>query len=264
MGPIRRAPAVRRARRPAPYRTKRRRPAVRSKGRKGRTYKKRGTRFRQRGVATRRKLNTNFARNDYRTLRCVAEFPGQVVVNQQADTENTVNFAISPTLFPQFETNKGRFSEFKLTNVQFVIEPRSVLTGGQAIRVKHNEIPYLATRFIASADDAPTLVDMGDIRRTPGYTFVPLGKKSRTIVNVRPTMVERTTIEQPGQDLKLYHSRSVPYMSTDSTALQGTFAVTHPSLDEQNGDELRYDVRCYATLHLRGNLEDIVPVSVEE
>jgi hypothetical protein len=190
----------------------------------------------------------------------VAEFPGQIVVNEALDSENTVNFAISPTLFPQFETNKGRFSEFKFTNVQFVIEPRCVLTGKQAIRVKHNEIPYLATRFVASADHAPGLVDMGDIRRTPGFTFVPLAKKSRTIINVRPTMVERAVIEQGGSDLNIYRSKGVPYMSTDSTALQGTFAVTHPSLDSQNGDELRYDIRCYATLHLRGNTEDLVPI----
>ena len=59
-------------------------------------------------------MDKNFAVNDYRTFRCVAEYTQDLTVTQTPGLQNNFTFDCIPTLFPQFETNKDRFVEYKI------------------------------------------------------------------------------------------------------------------------------------------------------
>lgn len=229
--------------------------------RKGATYKRRGRRYTGRKYGRYRPLRTSMSVNDFRKFRCVAEYASDLNVTENTSAVNNYSFDVTPDLFPQYETHRKRFREFRLSNVQFVLEPRSVITGGQDIRVKNLEIPYLAARTVNPTAPSPTAVDAADIRRTPGYTFIPLARKKRTIINGRPQVILLSTMSVPGANKIITRHKAMPWLNTGSVESDLSYCrleVRVPGLDAQNGDELKWAVRCYADLHFRGNLEDLV------
>lgn len=246
------------------YRSRRRR----FKGkRKGATYKRRGRRYTSRRVSLYKRLNTNFAVNDYRKYRSTFAYGTDLIVKEGNNDPNPIeqnnfSFEIRPDFLAQFTDNKDDYREFKLANIQFVIEPRSLVTGSQAIRVQNLDIPYLAARTTASTSTAPTVLAHYDVRKTPGYTFIPLMRKKRTVINFKPYIRIRDTVIQAGPDSVLERTMPMPWLQTDVEASSldyGRLEVRVPTLDNQNGDELRFSVRMYATILFRGAVKSVVP-----
>lgn len=241
------------------YRPRRRR----FKGkRKGATYKRRGRRYTSRRVSLYKRLNTNFTVNDYRKYRSTFAYGIDLGAKEGTAEQNNFAFEIRPDFFAQFTDNKDDYREFKLTNIQFAIEPRSLVTGAQAIRVQNLELPYLAARTAASSSTAPLFLSHDDVRRTPGYTFIPLMRKKRTVINFKPYVRIRDTVIQAGSDSLLERTMPMPWLQTDveaSSLNYGRLELRVPTLDNQNGDELRWSVRMYATILFRGAVKSVVP-----
>lgn len=242
-------------------RYRRRRTFKRTAKRKGAQFKRRGRRYTgPRRRHTYARLDTNFTRNDYRTLRGVYSYFTGLEVREGALLQNNFVYQLNPSLFDQFTTNQSRFREFKLTNVQFVLEPRSIITGDQRIRVSQGDIPYLAVRTVNASDASPTNVDRDDVRRTPGYTYVPLARKRRTIINHSPSITLVTEVAQVGADVSTSRQWGMPWLPcrTAGSLNLGSLEIRVPQLDVQNGDIIQWDVRMYATLRFRGAIEDVV------
>lgn len=243
------------------YGPRRRRRAVRVR-RKGKVYQRRGSRYTGRRYGKYRTLKTSMACNDYRKFRCVTEFTTDLILKEGPSLQNNFAFDLIPDNFDQFLTNKSRWREFRLSNVQYVIEPRSLITGASTIRVNNFEIPYLAARSVIPTTDSTLLVPATDVRRTPGYTWIPITSKKRTVVNIRPSVRLLDSMSIEGSNITITQHKAMPWVETqasESAAPWGRLEVRVPHLDVQNGDELRWSVRCYADVRFRGSLEDLVP-----
>lgn len=236
---------------------------------KGRQFKRRGRRYTNRKAGLYRRLKRSFAGNDYRKFRDVHRSDLEINVAQTGTSGAVTNFTVNLNDFPQFVNFKDSYTEVKLVNLSYALEPRSLITGDQAIRVAKGEIPYLAARTVNPVAAALTAVSVDEVRRTPGYTFIPLNRKGRTIINAQPSIMVSSTIRDSASTITINRHKSMPWMPI--TTPVGTLDLSRmevlvPKLDAQNGDELRWDVSFYATVLFRGlkegAVDPVVPPSV--
>lgn len=228
-----------------------------------------GQRYTTRKASLYKPLNTNVRRNDYRTLR-VSKTVGEIEVgNDTSLVENNFRYVCH---LDHWTTDWSReinaYDEFKLTNIQFVIEPRftSSNTGiNKTLQVPQGELPYLAVRQVLPANLKDAFYTADEVRRTPGFRFCKIGQKGRIIVNCKPTLREVMTFEVGGTQSNLgMKSKAMPYVKTTSTTKAMDVAaieIRKPVFESGSTSPERvwkYDVKCYATIRLRGNQDELI------
>lgn len=214
-------------------------------------------RFNKKGL----KLDNNFARNDSKSIRCMKHI-GQIIVAEGAQASNNTRFVCHLDHWTtDWASIIENYKEFRFSKVQFVIEPRNVGTGAQEFTVAAQNIPYLAVRTVVPAETTETPLSLDKVRSTPGYRFVPIMRKKRTVVNAAPVVARLDTMVQPGSNATIQYTTKMPWMeiTTDTKAYDfAAIEIVDPELQVQSGDYLSYDIKVYATVHLRGNTAGIV------
>lgn len=244
--------------------SRRRRFAGRSKGRfaKKRVGKRRGRRYTSRRARVNKALNTNFGRNDVKSLRLVQSL-GEIDVAEGAPLANNQRFVCH---LDHWTTRWSRvieaYEEFKFKDIQFVITPRTVATGSFKAQVLPNDIKYLALRTVNPTAAAFGNITVEKVRETPGFRFIPLQRKARTIQNVNPSLEADTTVtNESGGMTSITRHMKLPWMKVETVtkALDvAAIEVVRPGLATLNGDSFKYDVSVYATLMLRGNNDELI------
>lgn len=132
--------------------------------------------------------------------------------------------------------------------------------------VKHGEIPYIAVREVNPTNFLYNHLRPEEVRETPGYRFVPFTRKKRTIINCQPQLkTERDCFNEVGTSgVKINSHLKAPWMeitpSTKSLALTG-IEVRRPEMETNSTMVYYYDVMVYATLHLRGNKDELIKLN---
>ncbi len=224
--------------------------------------RRRGRRYTSRAGKSGKALMVNMSRNDRRSLR-VSKFLNSIEVREGVPVSNNSRFICH---LDHWTTQWARiieaYEEFKVTDIQFVITPRSCVTGATNIRVSSNDLPYLCVRTVNPTAPAFTNINLDRIRATPGYRFLPLQGKKRFVQNVSPGLqVLQTVINEAGASVNIQNMRAMPWLKVgaNSKALDlAAIDIRIPGLDAQDGDSLFYDISVYATLHFRGNNEELV------
>lgn len=206
-------------------------------------------------------LRVNFGTNDYRKLRVVKSL-GQILVTEVVPSDNVTRFHCHMSQFyDDWQTIIDQFEEFKLSNIQFVVSPRSVGVGASRFQVATGEIPYLAVREIPSVFLKPALMDATEVRQTPGFKYIPLMKKSRTVIGVKPQLRLVEEVQTDGTNIGLNRYKPLPWMNNavDTRNLDvASIDIRNPYFDVGQGNQLAFDVHVYATLHLRGNTSQLI------
>lgn len=228
-----------------------------------------GSRYTTNSARKFRKLNTNVRRNDYRTIR-VQKTIGEIEVGGDSSlVQNNFRYACH---LDHWTTDWAReieaYDEFKLANIQFVLEPRFTsmnTASAKTLQVPQGEIPYLALRNVIPANLPDGHYDAAEIRRTPGFRFIKIGQKSRVIVNSKPTIRIVETYQDNGATLQAQTKmRSMPWVKvvTATKALDvAAIEIRKPVFEAASIDTARvykYDVKVYATLKLRGNQDELI------
>jgi len=231
------------------------------RGGRGRVGTPRGKRYTRYAAKIGKRLNTNFGINDRRTIR-VVERIGQIAITPGALTAgNTQRFHIGlHHARPEWNSIITNYSEFKISGVQFVLEPRSVRSSAENIRVAPNQIPYLVIRTGLDRKPLVPTTDIGKLRQTPGYTYVRLTKRSRTVVNCAAMVAKAQTFADAA--VQTFESViKMPWMKLTTAASVydvGMMEVVRPEIAALDADEIYFDVSVYFTVHLRGNITETV------
>lgn len=221
----------------------------------------RGRRYTDRGNKRYRSLNTNITRNDYRSLRVLANVGSIEVGQDTALVINNFRFPVSLATFkPQWDREFDAYDEYKLSNIQFVLRPRTVKdsTNGDRSIVTSGEIPYLACRSVNPNNTLDTMLGVAEINATPGFRFIKMSKKTRTIFNVAPAILINSTLaDEQGGTISVQRHRPMPWMERNA-ALQeqlqvAAIEIRKPLFESGSGQLWKFDVMVYATVHLRGN-----------
>lgn len=212
-------------------------------------------------LVPRPRLYTNFATNDFRKLRVVHNF-GSFLVTEGTPLINNSRYLIH---LDHWTTEWSReieaYEEFKIANIQIVLEPTSVGTGASRFEVNPGDIPYLAAREVLPVGTTVTNLNADVVRQTPGFKFVPLLKKARTVFNITPQILVNSSVKATGSDLQVERHRRMPWMriDPDTKALDvAAMEIRHPGLVVGAGNQLSYNVRAYATILLRGNNDELI------
>ena len=209
-------------------------------------------------------LNTNVTRNDYRTLR-VQNYCGEIIAG--ADDTLTVNNFRFPLSLGYWTSAWMReinaYNEFRFSNVQFVLTPRTIYpsqaTTGNTCDA--NEIPYLAVRHINANSATQDFLSSEEVRRTPGYRFLKLTSRRRFIINAKPSIrVSEEVINQQGGITEVIKHRPMPWteITPATTSLNVAAIEIRKGTFNTGGQRFHWDVSVYATLHLRGNKEELI------
>ena len=254
---------------------KRKRPAGSHSGRR---YKKprrftrrtlgryRGRRYTQKRIGRYRALNTNVTRNDFRTLRVTAHSGSLEIGRDTALIQNNFRYICHLDHWTtQWSREIEAYDEFKITNVQFVLTPRSVYqatsNGAQNV-VNLGEIPYMAVRVVNPNAPASVTLTSGEVRVTPGFRFLPFTSKKRFVVNVKPGLkLESSVLNEAGSPTEIERHISMPWMKIDAATKALDLAaieIRKPLFESANGQIFKWDIRVYATLQLRGNKDELI------
>ena len=231
------------------------------RGGRGRVGTPRGKRYTRYGSKIGKRLNTNFAVNDRRMIR-VVERLGQIAITPGVlTTGNTQRFHIGlHHARPEWNSIILNYSEFKISGVQFVLEPRSVRSSSENIRVAPDEIPYLVIRTGLDRKPLVPVTDIAKLRQTPGYRYVRLTKRSRTVINCSAMVAKAQTFA----DASVQTFESVikmPWMKLTTAASNYDVCmmeIVRPEIAALDADEIYFDVSVYFTVHLRGNITAVV------
>lgn len=223
---------------------------------------RRGRRYTGRRTRQFKKLNTNVSINDFAKIRAVTNL-GSVILTEGSPLSNNDRFAVSLSSWAtQWARKIDAYEQFKITNVQFVINPRSVVTGASRIEVAGGEIPYLCIREVNTVGPKLLIVTADEIRSTPGYRFIPLQKKRRTVINVTPSLYQVDTyVNHLSLNTTYGHNKSMPWMNIDTQSKElqlGGIEIYRPKLNIGQGNQLAWDVSVYCTILLRGNKEELI------
>lgn len=227
----------------------------------GTLRRRRGRRYMGKKANIGRRLNTNFTRNDYRTVR-VSKRIGDILVAEGIPLANNSRWV---NHLDHWTTEWAReiesYEEFRFKDVQFVIEPRSVVTGATRIEMQAGELPYLAAHEVTAGAAALNNVDKQLMQNTPGYRFIPVQTKRRHVINVTPQIVVNDSLTDGAGSLSVQRIRRAGWMkvTTDTKTLdQGVVEIRRPALATGAGNQIAFDVYVYATLMLRGNKDELV------
>lgn len=207
------------------------------------------------------KLYTNLATNDFRKIRVTHDF-GKFLVTEGAPSTNNNRYNIN---LDHWTTEWSReieaYEEFKLANIQIVLEPASIGTGASRFETRSQEIPYLAAREVLPLNFVTFNLPANEVRETPGFKFVPLLKKSRTIFNITPQITLDSDVNSELGPVKIERHQKMPWMRIDSVSKALDLAaleIRRPGLEIGQGNQLAYNVRAYVTIMLRGNKSELI------
>lgn len=217
-----------------------------------------GARYNKRAI--RHSLNTNFKRNDYDSVRVMA-IVGSFVVDGTFATNNLTFVVNGGHVQANFPDQFNKYEEFRLTNIQYVVQPRTVGKNQSTFNMIPGHIPYLLVREGDPADTGATSVLFSDALITPGYRYVPLMSNKRTVFNVTPGMTVLENVAEFGAPTPLARRKAIGWLKTTADSIgfdQAQLEIVKPAFSI-GSDTLDYDVYCYLTCHFRGNHVDIVP-----
>lgn len=231
---------------------------------KGKAFRRRGVRFTNRKVKIYKPLHANFGVNDYRRLKFSVDvdsielfttyLPGPVV---------TRNLSLGDIAFGQSTTDAGDFTQFKLTNLQFVLEPLDKTNGDRHLELNVLDVPYIAIRFVSDSSLTNPTPNQIDLRQTPGYTYIPVARTRRTVLNTRPIIEKETALVGNATNFSHRTYINMPWMDIDFAA-NGTasFPVIKVEIFRprvQAGSYTpQYDIRWYGDLLLRGRRVQLI------
>lgn len=227
----------------------------------GTLRRRRGRRYIGKKANISKRLITNFTRNDYRTLR-VSHRIGDILLTEGTPLANNSRWV---NHLDHWTTEWGReieaYEEFRFKDVQFVIEPRSVITGASRIEMAAGELPYLGVHEVVGGAPALNNIEKSKMANTPGYRFIPVQTKRRHVFNVTPQVVVQDSVLDVSTLLPIPRVKRAGWMkiNTDTKTLdQGIIEIRRPALVTGVGNQLAYDIYVYATIMLRGNKEELV------
>lgn len=201
------------------------------------------------------RLNTNLTGNDYRKYRCQANLG--VVRISGGSTTNTSRYELSLDSFTTYFAAFQDWKQFRLANVQFVLVPRTCITGNFGVQVVSNDLPYLAVREVTNSENPPSNINMDSLRQTPGYRYIPIQKKARSVFSVTPQIhVQDRIVIGEGVFDTVDRYKRMPWIDNTETTQKLPFAgidITRPTLSTGFTQDLNYDVYVYATVLLRGS-----------
>lgn len=226
--------------------------------------RRRGRRFTGGGARAGRPLNTNFARNDYRTVR-VCQRIGEIR-SSVGQPFNTYTFGVDyDTLMEQWPALRNTYRQYYVKNLSLVLEPRTIAKGATNIRITGKEIPYVVIRTLNPTTTTGTgSVNVELLRQTPGCRYIPMMGRKRTIHNIKPsTRIQRTFAVEP-TDVNSYKYERLPWLNTTAAGRTIQFAaVSYTTPDLANAGttpdfEMWWDVVAYATVTMRGNFVEVL------
>lgn len=255
------APYGRRARRYLPkYRPSRRfrRKRVFRRTAKKVVGRRRGKRYIASGAKINRPLLNNFNVNDYQKIR-VSAAVGIMNVSGVPSISNNSRFVLQlDTWTTDWAAVIEEFDEFKFTNVQFVLSPQFRTSGGIHLTAANGDIPYIALRTVNPTTPALVNISTDQLRQTPGVRFINLNKQSRTVHNVMPSITKSIDQVDALATTKFESHARMPWTKINADTKAHDYAaveVREPILDALNTTSdftWKYEVRVYATIHLRG------------
>lgn len=243
---------------------RRRRPYPSRRKFKGKTFRRRGVRFTGKRAAVYRPLRANFAVNDYRRLKfCVDQSSFSLSDTYGGTPVETRALTLNGIAFGNQTTDAGDFTQFKIANLQLVIEPLDKITGATNLKINFLDIPYIAIRFVSASSSTTLNPNLDDLRQTPGYTYVPLQRKKRIVLNTKAIIEKETQLV--GASSNILHRTYVPMPWMDITpGANGTESfqfirceIYRPRV-QLGSVELQYDVRWYGDLMLRGRKVQVI------
>lgn len=217
-----------------------------------------GRRFNKR--AFRKGLDTNFARNDRDSVRSMT-FVDTLTVNDAITIVNNSTYRVNGNLVKaNFADQFDKYDEFKMSKIQFVIQPRVCGNSNGNYIVGVANLPYLLVREGDPARGNTNTLNYNDALQTPGYRFVHIMKKKRSVFNVTPGMKIEETVMSDAAAVKVLRHKHVGWLKTDTVGVdfdQASLEILRPPLN-LGTDDLIYDIYCYITCNFRGNKIDLV------
>lgn len=220
-----------------------------------------GRRYRSGPAKVGRSLITNFNRNDYKTFRAVQNL-GEIEVKSGVLLQNNTRFICELDHWTtEWADEIEKYSQFRMSNIQFVLKPRSVITSAHDMVVASNEIPYLTMRTVNPTDTEPALQSIPKLQQTPGVRYIPIQRKSRTVQNCAPMMTQLDSFVHTTGTSSYERQKIAGWMdittSTKTLALSA-IEVSVPAMSVVSPSNLYWDVSVYATIHLRGNNTQLI------
>lgn len=231
--------------------------------------KRRGTRYTGARKNMGKKLNINFTRNDVRSLRVQKLISGTLAIQEGSLLFNNTRYTLALSHWvSEWDDEISRYTEYRFTDCQFVLRPRNISTSSMTVQVTTGHVPYFALRTVNPIGPLVQLISQQKMQQTPGVRYIPLLRKARTIQNVIPSYTQRITALDGGGNptVALTQHKAMPWITIGSTANLIEFAaieITRPEVQvlrdgSNTARSLDYDVEVYATLHLRGNKDQLI------
>lgn len=239
---------------------RRRRYSRRGSNWRGRVRKPKWTGRRYTKRSRRLNLDTNFSRNDRDSKRSMT-YLGTLTVDNSASVNNNESFVVNGGLAQSnFPAEFTKYAEFKLSKVQVVCVPRTVGQNQSTFQLDAIQLPYLLVKEGDPADLGTPSISYSDALQTPGYRYIPILRKSRSVFNLSPGMTVDSSVIEFGANVSIERRRSIGWLKTDSASIgldQCLLEVLYPRLS-LGSDPLLYDFYAYMTVSFRGNKVDLV------
>ena len=112
-------------------------------------------------------MNTNFAINDYRTVRICRQLGTFQLDASTAGGSNSI-FKVNYNDLAEddWKVLKDTYEQFYVKNITFVLEPKTISTSNATVGVDVNNIPYLVVRPTDPNDVQPGVSDISKLRMT--------------------------------------------------------------------------------------------------
>lgn len=253
-------PPVRMRRRRVSYPARRRRSVrkfrrARARVRRGRRQIRNGYNYVDKKFGRNRRLNpmlnTRMLRNDYDSVRVVFRKTNFSLTNI-GESNTRLDFKIGES--PLALTKLLDYDEYKITNVQWVFEPRYVTTqnfGG----VAYGSLPFLLVNNRAHNTIPIGSSSYDDARRSPGWRWIPIRKLTPTVLNSTP-FYEPDEISDTGTNintvlkkLNWIHNPDTVYNPSNHPSVC-PIDVIGPQLAAI--DSVDWTISVYATIYYRG------------
>lgn len=242
---------------------RRKAPARKGKMRYRRAARRSGkARYRGKGIRTRylarkTRLNTNFSRNDFDSVRGYF----QNVPFEQASTGDLLK-----TYFTRLDeyvlavAKKDDYTEYKITNVQAVLEPlfsSKIFDDHPGNRDAGMQMAVYPRTNIQTPSSTPT---WDTVKRTPGVKIISMEKRGRTVLNLKPIVHQIITTEQGVNVVRPMNFGWTDIMDGVSLNVDCCLmAVFVPRANAALTQAPRWHVAYYATIVFRGNKALIDP-----
>lgn len=217
-----------------------------------------GNRYNKRG--SRRSLNTDFSRNDRDSVR-TRLLAKSFQVDSTASVTNNIEIVVSGNdVAAAFPTPFAQYDEFKLSNIQVVIQPRTFGDNRNNYTITPGELPYLLVREGNPSETFVSSISYNKALVTPGYRYVPVFRKSRSVFNLKPGGQFVRSMREAGSNVSVVQNCSVGWLRTDTLGTQFDqckMEIVTPKF-LLGSDILLFDVIVYASCQFRGNTSELI------